>query len=152
MTRWDGQTLKKHPVTGEDVPDEAARTLVFRYTNPRKATWPKADFVVGNPPFIGEQDDEGCSWSTATLRLFAARTDIPSPPTLRAVSGGTELPELTRKGALRRFGFVSTNSIRQKFERRVIQHTSEAAEPISLLYAIPDHPWVDDSGLGLTFG
>ena len=25
VTRWDGQTLKKHPVTGEDVPDEAAR-------------------------------------------------------------------------------------------------------------------------------
>ena len=53
VTRWDGRTFKKHPVTGEDVPDESARTLVYRYVNPRKAAWPKADYVVGNPPFLG---------------------------------------------------------------------------------------------------
>jgi hypothetical protein len=52
-SRWDGVTFKKHPVTGEDVPDESARTLVYKYVNPGKATWPRADFVVGNPPFLG---------------------------------------------------------------------------------------------------
>ena len=62
VTRWDGLTLKKHPVTGEDVPDEAARTLVFRYTNPRKAAWPGADFVVGNPPFIGNWTMRASPW------------------------------------------------------------------------------------------
>ncbi|MCB0004754.1 MAG: hypothetical protein KDH86_19585, partial [Anaerolineae bacterium] len=53
LTRWDGRTYKKHPVTGEDVPDETARVQVYRYINPRKAEWPEADFVVGNPPFVG---------------------------------------------------------------------------------------------------
>lgn len=53
MTRWDGRTTKKHLVTGEDVPDETARVPVLRYTNPRKADGPEADFIVGNPPFIG---------------------------------------------------------------------------------------------------
>src|SRR5690606_5478189 len=53
VTRWDGHTTKPHPVTGEEVPDETARTPVYEYINPRKAEWPKADFVVGNPPFIG---------------------------------------------------------------------------------------------------
>ncbi|MEK7731275.1 MAG: DNA methyltransferase, partial [Planctomycetota bacterium] len=55
VTRWDGKTTKKHPVTGEDVPDETARMVVEKYINPRKAEWPPADFVIGNPPFIGKQ-------------------------------------------------------------------------------------------------
>lgn len=53
-TRWDGHTMKKHPVTGEDVPDKSARVLLYRYINTRKAEWPAADYVVGNPPFIGK--------------------------------------------------------------------------------------------------
>ncbi|MFZ2955580.1 MAG: DNA methyltransferase [Candidatus Ozemobacteraceae bacterium] len=53
VTRWDGQTVKNHAVTGEPVPDETARMAVYRYEKPRPATWPVADFVVGNPPFIG---------------------------------------------------------------------------------------------------
>ena len=52
-TRWDGRTYKKHPVTGEDVPDEGATVEELAYLNPRKAEWPEADYVVGNPPFIG---------------------------------------------------------------------------------------------------
>ena len=53
VTRWDGRTTKTHPVTGEAVPDERARVPLERYVNPRRAEWPEADFVVGNPPFIG---------------------------------------------------------------------------------------------------
>ena len=54
VTRWDGRTYKKHAVTGEEVPDETARVPVLRYVNPRKAEWPEADYIVGNPPFIGK--------------------------------------------------------------------------------------------------
>jgi hypothetical protein len=53
VTRWDGRTFKPHPVTGEQVPDESAQTPLQRYRNPRKAEWPQAEFIVGNPPFIG---------------------------------------------------------------------------------------------------
>jgi hypothetical protein len=53
VSRWDGRTMKTHPVTGEDVPDETARVPLERYINPRQAEWPAADVVVGNPPFIG---------------------------------------------------------------------------------------------------
>ena len=52
VTRWDGVHMKPHPVTGEDVPDEAYQVALERYANPRKAAWPKADFIIGNPPFI----------------------------------------------------------------------------------------------------
>jgi hypothetical protein len=52
--RWDGKTFKRHPVTGEPVPDETALVPQWRYLNPRPAEWPQADFIVGNPPFIGK--------------------------------------------------------------------------------------------------
>lgn len=47
--------MKLHPVTGKKVPDETARVEVDGYVNPRAAKWPKADFIVGNPPFIGNK-------------------------------------------------------------------------------------------------
>ena len=37
ITRWDGKTFRKHPVTGQDVPDESARLAVERTLNPRQA-------------------------------------------------------------------------------------------------------------------
>jgi hypothetical protein len=42
---------------------------------------------------------------------------------------------------LRRFGFVTTNSISQIFQRRVLERHLAAKRPISLVMAIPDHPW-----------
>ena len=76
VTRWDGRTTKPHPVTGEEVPDETARVLSFRYLNPQKAEWPKADYVVGNPPFVGigrMRDALGDGYAT-TLRQTYSRT------------------------------------------------------------------------------
>ena len=52
VTRWDGRTTKVHSVTGEEVPDVSAQVPVYHYLNPRKANWPKADYVIGNPPYI----------------------------------------------------------------------------------------------------
>ena len=49
---------------------------------------------------------------------------------------------LTRKQTpLRRFGFVTTNSISQVFQRRVMERHMNAKAPVSLIFAIPDHPW-----------
>ena len=55
VSRWDGKTTKPHQVTGEAVPDETAQVPLERYVNPRRAEWPPADVVVGNPPFIGNK-------------------------------------------------------------------------------------------------
>jgi hypothetical protein len=49
---------------------------------------------------------------------------------------------LTRKGTvLRRLGLITTNSISQVFQRRVIEKHLKAKKRISLVMAIPDHPW-----------
>lgn len=53
-TRWGGR-LMKHPVTGEDVPDPSDQVQILEYLNPREAVWPEADYIVSNPPFLGNK-------------------------------------------------------------------------------------------------
>jgi hypothetical protein len=49
---------------------------------------------------------------------------------------------LTKRGtALKRFGLVTTNSISQVFQRKVMERHLKAKKPVSLVMAIPDHPW-----------
>src|SRR5205085_12597229 len=42
-------------VTGQLVPDPNAMLHYFEYTNPRIAHWPAADFIFGNPPYLGSK-------------------------------------------------------------------------------------------------
>jgi hypothetical protein len=53
--------------------------------------------------------------------------------------------ELLRNDKVERFGFITTNSIKQTFNRRVIEAHLKANPPISIALAIPDHPWVDSA-------
>lgn len=56
--------------------------------------------------------------------------------------------EEVRAGRTRRFGLITTNSLRQTFNRRVIEAQLEATAPypLALKFAVPDHPWVDSAG------
>jgi hypothetical protein len=53
--------------------------------------------------------------------------------------------ELTQSGRLRRFGLITTNSLKQSFNRQMIERHLSVAEPLSLVFAVPDHPWVDSA-------
>ena len=144
VSRWNGKTFKKHPITGEDVPDDTARVPLERYVNPRKAEWPRADFVVGNPPFIGS------SWMRTSLgdgyaeALRDTWTEVPESADF-VLYWWNQAAALTRRGKLRRFGLITTNSLRQKFARRIIENYLLAKPPLSLVFTIPDHPWVDNA-------
>lgn len=142
VTRWDGETMKEHPVTGKKVPDETARVEVYRYVKPRAAKWPKADFIVGNPPFIGGKDVRDRLGDGYFKALFAT-TDVPESADF-VMHWWDKAATAVRKAGTRRFGFVTTNSITQVFSRRVIAKHLEAKDRVSLLFAIPDHPWVDE--------
>jgi len=144
VTHWDGRTTKTHPVTGKEIPDETARTPVVRYINPRKAEWPEADYVVGNPPFVGKlrvREFLGDGYVDALRKTWG---DVPDSADL-VMYWWNHTAELARDGKVQRFGFVTTNSLRQIFNRRVLEKHMAAKKPLSLLYAIPDHPWVDSA-------
>ncbi len=149
VTRWDGVTTVCHSVTGEEVPDPAAREQVYDYAEPEATIWPQADFIVGNPPFIGKlkmREDLGDGY------VEALRTAYPKVPDSadfvmywweKATLAARVYDAKKGKGT-RRFGFITTNSLRQTFNRRVLEpHLNDPKRPISLLFAIPDHPWVD---------
>ena len=148
ITRWDGVTMKRHPVTGEEVPDGDATVEVYTYSNPKRAPWPEAEFIVGNPPFIGGKDlrtELGDGYAEA---VWKARPTMPGGADFVMHFWDEAADRLTRKGTtgkpnpLVRFGFITTNSITQTFSRRVIERHLSAKTPLSLTYAVPDHPWM----------
>ncbi|WP_447529591.1 class I SAM-dependent DNA methyltransferase [Vreelandella sp. TE19] len=144
VTIWDGISMKKSPATGELIPDETGRTTVYRYHNPRRAEWPQADYIVGNPPFIGASTMRrtlGDGYVDAVRNVFKATV----PKSADFVMYWWHIAaETVRTGGAQQFGFITTNSLRQTFNRRVLEpHLNDAKKPLSLTFAIPDHPWVD---------
>ena len=142
VTRWNGVTTKTSPVTGEEIPDDTARLPVVRYVNPRQAEWPKADFVVGNPPFIGNSRMRTTLGDGYVEALRSVHHQLPDSCDY-VMYWWDKAAELTVEGMLSRFGLITTNSISQSFSRRVVQAHLSASQPLSLVFAVPDHPWVD---------
>ncbi len=142
VTRWDGRTTKKHPVTGEDVPDENARLEVERYVNPRQAEWPQTDFVVGNPPFIGTKRMRAALGDGYVDALRDAISDVPDSADF-VMYWWNHAARLTKMEQIRRFGLISTNSLTQAFNRRVVAEHLNGKQPLSIVFAVADHPWVD---------
>lgn len=144
VTIWDGITMKVSPITGELIPDETGRATVYRYHNPRRAEWPETDYIIGNPPFIGASTMRrslGDGYVDAVRQVFKGVM----PDSADFVMYWWHIAaETVRHGQAQRFGFITTNSLRQTFNRRVLEpHLGDAKKPLSLAFAVPDHPWVD---------
>lgn len=148
LSRWDGVTKKPHLITGESVPDPDARVPLYRYVNPRRAPWPEAEFIVGNPPFVGGKDMRSELGDGYAEACWSARPQVPGGADFVMHfwdEAATRLLAKAPKGysnPLLRFGFITTNSVTQTFSRRVIEYHMAAREPLSLVYAVPDHPWL----------
>jgi hypothetical protein len=111
--------------------------------NPRRPKWPEADYIVGNPPFIGKGSPMRTALGEAYVEaLWAAHPQVGNSAdfVMYWVDKAAEL--LVTKGTrLQAFGFVTTNSITQEFSRRVLERRMKSRNPISLTMAIADHPW-----------
>ena len=138
---WDRKTTKIDSVTGREVPDDKAVVPLEIFTNPRPAIWPQADYIIGNPPFLGTKrmrDDMGDGY-VETLRLVYS--DAVEDNADFVMYWWHKAAEETLAKRCKRFGFITTNSIRQAFNRRVVHRALQ--QGVSLRFAIPDHPWVD---------
>ncbi|MCA3695206.1 class I SAM-dependent DNA methyltransferase, partial [Aquidulcibacter sp.] len=112
------------------------------YPNPRQPAWPEADFIVGNPPFIGGKDIRAQLGGTYCEALWRAHPAMNDSADLVMYWWDRAAQLLTApKTRLRRFGFVTTNSITQVFQRRVVERHLSAKSPLSIVFAIGDHPW-----------
>jgi hypothetical protein len=138
VTVWD-RSMKPDFLTGRQVPDETKRAPLVSYPNGRPATWPKADYILGNPPFIGDKRMREDLNDGYVEVLRAVYPEVPESADF-VMYWWHKAAHLVRAGKAKRFGLIATNSLRQPFNRRVTQqHLGE----LSLVFAIPDHPWVD---------
>jgi hypothetical protein len=121
--------------TGEATVEEA-------HPHPCRPDWPQADYIVGNPPFLGGKDLRRRLGDAYAEALWAAHPQMNPSADLVMYWWDHAGDLLTREGTrLRRFGFVTTNSITQAHQRRTVERWLKAARPLHLTLAIPDHPW-----------
>ena len=110
-------------------------------TDGSEASWPQADVIVGNPPFVGDRKmirELGEDYTVALRRTYDGR-----------VPGGADLVcywfEKARAqmaaGKLQAAGLVSTNSIRGGANRKVLERIVESSR---IFLAWSDEPWVND--------
>lgn len=128
------------PVTR--VGPDGSEVEVYRYDDPRQPEWPEAEFIVGNPPFIGGKDLRSRLGDECTEALWAAHPTMNESADFVMYWWDHAADLLHQKATvLRRFGLVTTNSVSQVFQRRVMERHLNAPIPISIVMAIPDHPW-----------
>lgn len=147
VTRWDGVSVVIQPSTGREVPDPNAVVQDEVYDNPNMVLWPRTDFIIGNPPFIGAGPMRFVLGDGYTETLRKTYPEIPESVDFVMFwwykAAQILLQQNTKGKRLRRFGFVTTNSLKQTFNRRVMERF--LGKGSSLTYAVPDHPWVDEA-------
>lgn len=133
----------RHPVTGKLVPDPEAKLPYHEYRGARPAEWPRADFIIGNPPYMGKSLLRSTFGDGYVEALRAVYRDVPEGADYVMYWWHRAAQEVAVERTLRA-GLITTNSIRQPINRTVIGKATDAGA--SVVWAIPDHPWVDESG------
>ncbi|MCY3602093.1 MAG: class I SAM-dependent DNA methyltransferase [Chloroflexi bacterium] len=136
-----GSGFPRDPVL-EPLDNIELRDAILSYDEqgtPVPAPWPEAEFVVGNPPFLGTKlmrlslgdeyvDDLFAAWQGAVAR----ESDL-----------ACYWHELARRritdGATRRAGLLATNSIRGGTNRSTLDRVRESGD---IFMAWSDEPWV----------
>ena len=107
--------------------------------NPQEPEWPAAEFIIGNPPFLGNKllrSYLGDDYVDAMYALYEGR-----------VPGGADLVcywfenarEAVHRGMTKRVGLLATQGIRGGANRRVLQRIKDTGD---IFLAWADRPWV----------
>ena len=143
ISRWDGETFMTHPATGERVPDPQARRIILDFDSAKPREWPNADFIVGNPPFIGNKRMRDALGDGYVSTVRAAYPAMPESADF-VMFWWYKAAKIAQAGNIRRFGFITTQSISMPFNRRVLApFLANGTKQLSIVYAIPNHPWFD---------
>lgn len=106
-----------------------------------EATWPAADVVVGNPPFLGDRKmirELGEAYTNRLRACYEGR--VPGGADLVCYWFHKARREISA-GHLQRAGLVSTNSIRGGANRRVLDDITDQLE---IFCAWSDESWIND--------
>jgi type II restriction/modification system DNA methylase subunit YeeA len=106
-----------------------------------EAQWPKADFIVGNPPFLGGKLlRRGLGDETVETLFRIYDGHVPAEADL-VCYWFAKAWEAVEAGRVKRVGLVATNSIRGGANRKVLE---PIAERNAIFEAWSDEPWTID--------
>jgi type II restriction/modification system DNA methylase subunit YeeA len=109
--------------------------------NPKEPDWPTADFIVGNPPFLGNKQmrsELGGDYIAALWQVYGER--IPATSDLSAY-WFEKLRAMIEAGKCKRGGLLATTAIKQPSSRRVLERINETCK---IFFAISDQDWILD--------
>jgi type II restriction/modification system DNA methylase subunit YeeA len=109
--------------------------------NPKEAEWPKADYIIGNPPFLGGnkiRQELGNEYVDLLFRLFHER--IPQFSDLVCYFFEKARAQLQNDSSARA-GLLATNSIRGGANREVLKRIKQSGD---IYLAWSDEPWFLD--------
>ena len=107
--------------------------------NPAEPEWPAAEFIVGNPPFLGSQllrSNLNNEYVEALFGLYDGR--VPGAGDL-VCYWFEKARAMVEQGKVKRAGLLATQGIRGGASRQVLQRVKETGD-IHLAWS--DHPWV----------
>ena len=132
-----------HPVTGKLVPDPEVRLPYYEYRGVRQAEWPQADFIIGNPPYLGNKRMREVFGDGYVEALRGAYPEMPESADYVMYWWHRTAEEIA-PGRTLRAGLITTNSITQTLNRTVVEEALRRG--VGIAWAVADHPWVDEAG------
>ena len=109
--------------------------------NPREAEWPDAEFIIGNPPFLGHNPFRrqlGDEYADALYSVFAGR--IPNSSDLCCYWLEKARAQIA-DGKTKRAGLLATQAIRFQSNRPTLSRIKDTGD---IFNAVSDHDWVLD--------
>ncbi len=110
-------------------------------SNPREPEWPPAEFIIGNPPFLGHfpfREQLGDAYVNAVYALYGSR--IPNSSDLCCYWFEKARAQI-ESGKSRRAGLLATQAIRFQSNRPVLSHIKDSGD---IFAAISDQNWILD--------
>jgi type II restriction/modification system DNA methylase subunit YeeA len=107
--------------------------------HPKEAQWPEADFIIGNPPFLGGnriRQELGDAYLADLFSVYDGR--VPRFADLVCYFFEKARAEISA-GRTERAGLLATNSIRGGVNREVLHRIKESGD---IFMAWSDEPWV----------
>jgi type II restriction/modification system DNA methylase subunit YeeA len=109
--------------------------------NPREPEWPKVDFIVGNPPFLGGKllrRELGDAYVNKLLALWKDQT--PAEADLCCYWFEKARAQI-KKGRCKRAGLLATQGIRGGANRKVLERIKKTGD---IFFAESDREWILD--------